>query len=155
MFWKINFLHPKNNFATFSPIHKLNGKRFISCHVKLRLTPIYVCSNIKYWTIFYILSSFLFLIKKILNCCRLQDETINHIFVECKFAFKLWSDLRHYCQCSFDIPISNPQSAPFGFFEIDPDLVILLNHILLLYKYYLYLSRDSSKLLFAALLKNI
>ena len=35
LFWKINFLRPKNNFATFSPIHKLNGKRFISCHVKL------------------------------------------------------------------------------------------------------------------------
>ena len=119
------------------------------------MTPIYVCSNIKYWTIFYIwINSFLFLIKRILNC-ELQDETINHIFVECKFAIKLWSDLRYYCQCSFDIPILNPQSATFGFFEIDPDLVILLNHILLLYKYYIYSSRDSSKLSFEALLKNI
>ena len=87
--------------------------------------------------------------------CRLQDETINHIFVECKFAIKLWSDLRHYCQSSFVIPILNPQSAIFGFFETDPDLVILLNHILLLYKYYIYSSRDSSKLSFKALLKNI
>ena len=87
--------------------------------------------------------------------CRLQDETINHIFVECKFAIKLWSDLRHYCQRSFVIPILNPQSATFGFFEIDPDLVILLNHMLLLYKYYIYSSRDSSKLSFEALLKNI
>ena len=87
--------------------------------------------------------------------CRLQDETINHIFVECKFAIKLWSDLRHYCQSSFVIPILNPQSATFGFFEIDPDLVILLNNILLLYKYYIYWSRDSSKLSFAALLKSV
>ena len=63
--------------------------------------------------------------------------------------------MRYYCQCSFDIPILNPQSATFGFFEIDPDLVILLNHILLLYKYYIYSSRDSSKLSFKALLKNI
>ena len=44
----------------------------------------------------------------------------NHIFVECKFAIKLWSDLRHYCQRSSVIPILNPQSATF--FEIDPDL---------------------------------
>ena len=86
---------------------------------------------------------------KLCSYCRLQDETINHIFVECKLAIKLWSDLRHY-QCSFDIPIFT-----FGFFEIDPDLVILLNHILLLYKYYIYSSRDSSKLSFEALLKNI
>ena len=87
--------------------------------------------------------------------CKLQDETINHIFVECKFAIKLWSDLRHYCQRSFVIPILNPQSATFGFLEIDPDLVILLNHMLLLYKYYIYSSRDTSKLSFKPLLKNI
>ena len=115
----MNFLRPKNIFATFSPIYKLNGRRFIFCHVKFQMTPIYVCSNIKYWTIFYIwINSFLFLIKRILNC-ELQDETINHIFVECKFAIKLWSDLRYYCQCSFDVPILNPQIATFGFFEID------------------------------------
>ena len=92
---------------------------------------------------------------KLCSYCKLQDETINHIFAECKFAIKLWSDLRHYCQSSFVVPILNPQSAIFGFFETDPDLVILLNHILLLYKYYIYSSRDSSKLSFKALLKNI
>ena len=83
--------------------------------------------------------------------CRLQDETINHIFVEYKFAIKLWSDLRHYCERSFVIS----QSATFGFFEVDPDLVILLNHILILYKYYIYSSRDSSKLSSKALSNNI
>ena len=62
---------------------------------------------------------------------------------------------RYYCQCSFDLPVLNPQTATLEFFEIDPDLVILLNHILLLYKYYIQLSRDSSKLSFAVLLKNI
>ena len=90
---------------------------------------------------------------KLCSYCKLQDETINHIFVECKFAIKLWSDLRHYCQRSFVIPILNPQSATFGFLEIDPDLVILLNHMLLLYKYYIYSLRDSSKLSFKVLLK--
>ena len=89
---------------------------------------------------------------KLCSYCRLQDETINHIFVECKFAIKFWSDLRHSCQCSFDIPILNPQSATF---EVDPDLVILLKHIILLYKYYISSSRDSSKLSFEALFKNI
>ena len=81
---------------------------------------------------------------KLGSYCRLQDETI--FFVECE------SDLRHYFQCSFDLPTLNPQSATFGFFEIDPDLV---SRIPLLYKYRICLSRDSSKLSFAALLKNI
>ena len=74
---------------------------------------------------------------KLCSYCELQDETINHIFVECKFAIKLWSDLRHYFQRSFVIPTLNPQTASCGFFEIDPDLVTLLNDILLLYKYYI------------------
>ena len=62
---------------------------------------------------------------------------------------------RYYCQCSFDLPVLDPQTATFEVFEIDPDLVILLNYILLLYKYYIHSSRDSSKLSFAVLLKNI
>ena len=37
---------------------------------------------------------------KLYFCCRLQDETTNHICVECKFSIKLCSDLRCYCQCS-------------------------------------------------------
>ena len=54
LFWKMNFLRPKNVFATFFPIYQLNGKRFISYHTKFQITSIYVCSNIKYWTnIFY------------------------------------------------------------------------------------------------------
>ena len=92
---------------------------------------------------------------KLCSYCILQDETTNHIFAECKFAIKLWSDLKDYCQYSFDLPILNPQSATFGFFKIDPDLVILLNHLLLLYKYCIYSSRDSSKLSLAVLLKNM
>ena len=88
---------------------------------------------------------------KLFSYCRLQDETTNHI--KCKFAIILWSDLKdYYCQCSFDLPISN---STFGFFEIDPDLFILLNHILLLNKDYIYLSRDSSNSSLAPLFKNI
>ena len=47
-------------------------------------------------------------------------------------TFLLNVNLRHYCQSSFVIQILNPQSTTLGFFEIDPDLVILLNYILLL-----------------------
>ena len=51
--------------------------------------------------------------NKLCSYCKLQDETINRIFVECKIAIKLWSDSRHYCQHSFVIPILNPESATF------------------------------------------
>ena len=94
-----------------------------------------------------LMSSFLFSMKKILKCVVTVDYKRKqpHIFVERNFAIKLWSNLKDYCQCSFDIPILNPQSATLGLFEINPDLFILLNHILLLYKYYISSSRESSK----------
>ena len=79
----------------------------------------------------------------------------NHNFAECKFAIQLWSNLSGYYQSSFDLPILNSQSATFGFFKTGPDLLIFLNHTLLLFKYYIYSPRESSKLWFAALLKNI
>ena len=43
----------------------------------------------------------------------------------------------------------------FGFFDTDPDLFLLFNHILLLYKYNIYSSRNSKTLSLAALLKAI
>ena len=69
---------------------------------------------------------------------RLQDETTKLIFVECKFIINLWSELCHYCQCSFDLPTLNLNSVIFGFFETDLDVIIHFNLILLLYKYDIY-----------------
>ena len=108
--------------------------RKISIDTNLRMFQYKILNNILLY-----LNKQLFIFNKkdtkLCSYCRLQHETTNYIFVECTFTIKLWRDLRHYCQCSFDLPILNPQSATFGIFEIDPDLVILLNYMLLLYKY--------------------
>ena len=90
---------------------------------------------------------------KLYSYCRLQNETTNPIFVECKFAIKLWSNLRHYCRRSLDLSLLNSHSANLNWNW--SDLLILLKDILLSYKYYICLSRDSSKLSFASLLKHI
>ena len=83
--------------------------RKVSIDTNLRMLQYKILNNILY------LNKQLFVFNKketkLCSYCSLQDETINHIFVECKFAIKLWCDLRHYCQCSFDIPILNPQSG--------------------------------------------
>ena len=95
--------------------------------------------------------------KDTMQCsfCKLQYETINHIFVECNYSKNVWRNLKTYCQPSFILPLLCPQSAIFGFFDIDPHLSLLLNHILSLYKYYIYYSRDSAKLSLAALTRFI
>ena len=87
--------------------------------------------------------------------CKLQDETINHLFVECNYSKNLWRDLKTYCQPSFSLSLLCPQSATFGFFDIDPHSSLLLNHTLLLYKYYIYYSRDSDLLRKFMLWKNV
>ena len=87
--------------------------------------------------------------------CKLQDKTINHPFVECNYSKNLWRDLKTYCQPSFSLPLLCPQSATFGFFDIDPHSSLLLNHILLSYRYYIYYLRDSAKLSLAALTRFI
>ena len=119
----------------------------VSIDANLRIFQYKILNNILY------LNKQLFIFNKkytkLCSYCRLQDGTTNPICVECNFAIKLWSDLKDYCQCSFDLPILNPQSATFGFFEINPDLLILLNHILL-YKYCIYSSRNFSKISLAA-----
>ena len=108
--------------------------RKVSIDTNLRMFQYKILNNI-----LYLINKQLFIFDKedtkLCSYCRLQNELTNHFFVECKFSIKLWSDLENYCQCSFDLPILNPQSVTFGFFETDPDLLILLNHILLLCKY--------------------
>ena len=91
----MNFLRPENIFETFFPFYRLNGKRFISYQVSietnLRMFQYKILNNILY------LNKQLFVFNKkdtkLCSHCRLRDEATNHIFVECKFAIKLWSDL--------------------------------------------------------------
>ena len=76
----MNVLHPKNIFPVFSPIYRLNGNRFISDQGKFQLIPIYVFSNIKYWTIFLYLNKQIFIFNKkdnkLCSYCVLQDGTL-------------------------------------------------------------------------------
>ena len=49
----------------------------------------------------------------------------------------------------------SPQSAIFGLVEVDPDAFKILNHILSLFKYFVYNSRESQVLLFSKFLRNL
>ena len=118
----------------------------VSNDTNLRMFQYKILNNILY------LNKQLFIFNKkdtkLCSYCRLQDEAINHIFVECKFAIKLWSDMRYYCQSSFVIPILNPESATFGFLEI---LLLYTNYNNYCnYNYYYYTNTIFIKRLFKA-----
>ena len=79
--------------------------RKVSIDINLQMFQYKILNNILY------LNKQLFIFNKkdtkLCSYCRLQDETTNHMFAECKFAIKLWSDLKDYCQYRFDLPILN------------------------------------------------
>ena len=97
-----------------------------------------------------LLNNILFLNKKLhifgikssplCSFCNLCDETPLHIFYECDSIKCLWSDLVHYFQNSLVLPILTPQTAIFWFLgSTNSDLI---NHIVLIFKLYVYRSRE-------------
>ena len=127
--------------------------RKVSIDTNLRMFQYKILNNILY------LNKQLFLFKKrndyLCSYCGLEEETINHIFSNCQKTKKLWFDLKLYLSYNIDIPDLDPQSAIFGFLQVDQELILILNHILLLFKHYVYISRESQKLSLQALIKKI
>ena len=76
--------------------------------------------------------------------CNLCGETPLHIFYECDSIQCLWSHLVHYFQNSLVLPILTSQTAIFEFLDsTNSDYnKLLINHILLIFKLYVYRSRE-------------
>ena len=77
--------------------------------------------------------------------CNVKDETPYHLFYECSHTISLWNQLRHFLSNSLSIPLFTPQSAIFGFISQKENFLII-NHLLFIFKFYIYNSRSSSKL---------
>ena len=80
--------------------------------------------------------------------CNLYNETPYHIFHECVCFKCLWSDLVQFFQNNLILPTLTPQTAIFGFLDsanndsIFENNKCLSNHILLILKLYVYMSRE-------------
>ena len=85
-----------------------------------------------------------------------NEETFLHLYTECALIKSLWSNLKRFFGNDVFLPDLVPQAAFFGFLpELDVDNFLLLNHILLIFKIYVYNSRQSASVNFEALLKKI
>ena len=107
-----------------------------------------------------ILNNVLFLNKKLhtfgikpslCSFYNLYDET-PYMFYECDRVKCLWSDLVQYFQNNLILPTLTPQTAIFGFLDYTNNDSIfennkcLSNHILLIFKLYVYKSREKKLL---------
>ena len=90
------------------------------------------------------------------NCslCGAHEENFNHLFVECSFTTALWHDLTSYFP-PLAFPALNSQSVHLGYLDDKLPNFLLLNHLLLIFKIYVYNSKDVKTVSFVALLARI
>ena len=75
--------------------------------------------------------------------CELYDETPPHSFYECTYAQNLWNRLCLHLSENVALPVLNQQSAIFGFTDVSEHNFLLVNHLLLIFKYIMYNSSDN------------
>ena len=86
------------------------------------------------------------------SLCGSANENVKHLFFECILSRSLWSSLQNHLKN--DLPLQNLtlQSAVFGFLDEPDETRDIANHILLIFKIFLFKNRTfkpTSKLLFA------
>ena len=70
--------------------------------------------------------------------CKLHDETIMHLFYDCLIVKELWNQLKSILSNNLHFPISTPQNAIFGFWNLETNEHLILNYLLLIFKMYIY-----------------
>ena len=75
--------------------------------------------------------------------CKLHEETIIHLFYDCSIVKRIWNQLKSILSNNINFPISTPQSAIFGFWDLDTNEHLILNHLLLIFKMYIYNARTT------------
>ena len=84
--------------------------------------------------------------------CKLHDETVMHLFYDCIIAKELWNQLKSVLSKNLIFPICTPQSAIFGFWDLDANEHLILNQLLLIFKMYISNARTTGYLSISYLL---
>ena len=84
---------------------------------------------------------------------KAEDEFYIHLFYRCRKTSILWRQLQQFFSTALDLPSISPQSAILGFLDDALEHKLLLNHILLTFKGYIYKASENKNLNFN-ILKN-
>ena len=87
--------------------------------------------------------------------CKMEEEIISHLFYYCTHVQDIWNQVQIYFTDCFHFSQLTPQTAIFGFHNIDNDTFLIQNHILLLFKLYIYNARKHGFLSFNNFLNEI
>ena len=78
-----------------------------------------------------------------------------HIFYSCKHTQIFEERLKYYIQNNLGLPSLPSQSAILGFTNSQSENFIIINHLLLIFKYYIFKSRSNKHLNFLQLKTDI
>ena len=92
---------------------------------------------------------------KLCSFCNLEDETTLHLSANCTKTNILWANIKEFFNGNLKLPSLTPESAMFGFSDVDQNMFLVLSHILLLFKHFIYISRDSNILLFSRFFRHL
>ena len=85
----------------------------------------------------------------------LEEETPMHIFYSYNHTQILWERLKYYMQNNLDLPSLPSQSDILGLTNSESENFIITNHLLLIFKYYIFKSRSNKHLSFLQLKTDI
>ena len=93
------------------------------------------------------------------SLCKLENESLVHLFCQCMETRKLWHQLQTWFPGPKKLPDLEPQPILLGMWRENSSDYTLINHIILLFKRYIYLSKNHQNSLhlrgFIAFIKNI
>ena len=89
------------------------------------------------------------------SVCELYDETPQNLFYECTYAQNLWNHFRSNLSEKVALLVLNPQNAISGFTDVLDHNYLLVNRLLLIFKYNVYNSRVDNTLSFQSLKDGI
>ena len=74
--------------------------------------------------------------------CNSEEENPFHIFYDCTHTQNFWNQLETCISLNRIIPCLTPQSAMFGFINTQQENGVIINHMLVKFKFNVYKSRD-------------
>ena len=126
--------------------------RIVTTHSTIRIFQYKILHNVLY------LNKKLFKFNKInspeCSFCKCEVETTIHLFHICRKRQALWTQLTSHLNRHLNLPYLTPQSVIFDFLYISNKDYLIVNHLLLLFNYYVYNARDQKHLVFEALIKK-
>ena len=76
------------------------------------------------------------------SLCNSETETMTHLFCHCSKTDQMWNSLTSWYKGCLTLPVLEPSTAILGFFDFRDEKSKLINHILILFKFFLYANRN-------------